>query len=114
MERTKTNEDIIDNLLSDTRTNKIIWFSDDDIFYTKINVKDDINIIFKFSDTYEEEEEYTEFGAYMDMFSFNMLTLDVYLTKKYKKEMYCKRITSNQVKLQDLLNMLIFTAIKIK
>jgi hypothetical protein len=116
----KKNEQIIDLLINDTKKDKIYWYTDNpnDFIYTRmIKLYSDkrgdtrIDIIFKLSDSiYEEEFEYPEMGyaSYEFQNLFNSITtLDIYIKKNNKKEIFCKRISDYQMKLDELMRLVI-------
>lgn len=102
----KTKEQIIDTLLSDTRSGNLIWYIDRDIKYSRhtlIHDKDNrIDVIFKLSEDLMEDEYSLDSMYYMGEM-FDTITLDIYLCKNNKKEIFCDRIYTNQFKLYDLM-----------
>lgn len=115
---TKSDEEIIDLLMEDTKRGKLHWYEDDSdpdcnyIYtrminkYAKIPGKRDelrIDTIFKISDQLIEEEEDQDIGyEFQDLFN-NMISLDIYMSKNLKKEVFCRRILTGQLKLSNLL-----------
>lgn len=106
----KSDSDIIDLLMEDTKKNELEWYGEDDMIYTKISKKygyTKIDTIFKISDQLIEEEYDNEIFGYefQNMFS-DVITLDVYMSKNGKKEIFCRRILTGQLKLSNLLEII--------
>jgi len=108
----KSDSDIIDLLMEDTKKNKLEWYGEDDMIYTKVTKnygETKIDTIFKISDQLMEDEygENEMFGyEFQDMFS-NVITLDIYMSKNGKKEIFCRRISIGQLKLSNLLEIVL-------
>jgi hypothetical protein len=101
----KTDDEIIDRLIEDTREEKLKWFaSTDDLIYAKhrkIYGNTVVDVIFKLFDQFEEQ--YSEFAYYDFHDGFDtILVLDIYFSKNNKKEIFCKRISAYQLKLSNL------------
>lgn len=102
----KTDEEIIERLMEDTRGNKLKWYATtDDLIYAKhrkIYGNTVVDVIFKIFDQFEEQ--YSEFAYYDFHDGFDtILVLDIYFSKNNKKEIFCKRISAYQLKLSNLL-----------
>jgi len=111
----KTDEQIINRLLDDTREGKLTWYFDEKLDYiycrrcivkdgiSNIKGSDKIYIIFRLSDSSieEEQEPYYEFQDYFG--TCTILSLDIYMSKNLKKEIFCRRIIAHQLKLTELL-----------
>lgn len=112
----KTDEQIINRLLDDTREGKLTWYFDEKLEYiycrrgivkdgiSNIKGSERIDIIFRLSDSSieEEQEPYYEFQDYF-MDACTILSLDIYMSKNLKKEIFCRRIIAHQLKLTELL-----------
>lgn len=101
----KTDEQIIDQLMAESKKGLLNWYSDNDYIYTRRIIKKNdtrVDILFKISDQLLEDEIYSEYAYYQDAFA-NMITLDIYMTKNHKKEIFIRRISSFQLKLSNLL-----------
>lgn len=114
----KKNEQILDLLIDDTKKGKLHWYADNpnDFIYTKmVKIFTDkrgdtrIDTIFKLSDSIYEEE-YPEMGfvsyEFQDLFN-SLTTLDIYIKKNNKKEIFCKRISDHQMKLDELMRLVL-------
>lgn len=114
----KTDIEIIERLISDTKRGALNWYGDDDYIYTRV-VTTPVNeirvdTIFKISDQQVEQETDDLFTyEFQDMFSA-VVTLDIYMSKYRKsdgkwvassKEKFCRRlsISGTQLKLSELL-----------
>ena len=122
----KTDEQIIDRLISETKNNTRHWYfvgkeSEIEFLYTKVRkeveirgTKTIIDTIFKISDQLIEEEDddeiYSEF-QYPSQKN-NIITLEIYISKNNKKEIFCRRISSHQLKLSDLVGVALPIAVK--
>lgn len=115
---TKSDEDIIDLLMEDTKRGWLHWYEDDsdpdcNYIYTRmikkypkiIGKRNELRVdtIFKISDQLIEEEQDEDIGfEFQDLFN-NMISLDIYMSKNLKKEVFCRRILTGQLKLSNLL-----------
>ena len=120
----KTDEQIISKLLEDTKANKLRWYFVGEeraieYLYTKVRkevtIKGDktiISTIFKIADQLiEDDEQYSEFQE--DIFAqVNLITLDVLFNKNNKKDIFCKRILGHQLKLSELVALVLPIAVK--
>lgn len=122
----KSNEDLIEDLTHDTFERKLRWYGDDsmDYYYCRrrvikndiSNIKDDkdkIDIIFKISESLVDEEEDDvpyQFQAYYE--SYPSISLEIYMSKNGKKEIFCKRIMDHQLKLVELLSTVVHNSEK--
>ncbi len=107
----KSDIDIIDLLMEDTKKGRLHWFGEDDMIYTNVVEKygeTAVDTIFKISDQLIEDEYENEMFGYefQDMFS-NVITLDIYMRKNNKKEIFCRRISTGQLKLSNLLEIIL-------
>jgi len=119
----KPEDEIISTLMRDTKDKKFTWYADpkEEILYCKrrlvkdpsTNIKgnDKIDLIFKISDQLVEEEidedDYM-FAEYQGFYpSRNLISLDISISKNNKKEIFCRRITSYQLKLTELLEIIL-------
>lgn len=100
----KTDEQILDIILSDTRSGNLLWKIDRDIRYSRYsfthNDSNKIDLIFKLSEDLMEDEDFDH--MYYN-FSMENITLDIYLSKNNKKEFFCKRIFTFQYKLNEIM-----------
>lgn len=106
----KTDEEIIDLLILDTKRSKLKWVTKDDtITSKKINVygSNVITTIMTLSDELVEDEELINIYGYSAEFSNyitqNVISLDIYMNKNGKKNIFCRRIIAHQLKLSDLI-----------
>lgn len=100
----KSDIEIIDKLILDTQRGKIFWYhKNDDVIFSKLHIIHNGNIItltFELSDIDSDFDEYTEYSFQLD----KLVILDIFLSKKnIKKRIFCKRISSCQMKLFDLI-----------
>lgn len=98
----KSNIDIINRLMNDTKLDKLHWYyKDDDILYTKIILLEKgsrITLIFEITDVDSGYDNYSEYD-----FHNSMIVLDIFLSKKNNKNrIFIKRISDYQIKLSDL------------
>jgi hypothetical protein len=114
----KTDEQIINKLLDDTREGKLSWYSDMTLNYmycrrrivkdpsSNIKEEDKIDIIFKLSDDIVEQEQDTFPYEFQDYFSdsYTIISLDIYMSKNLKREVFCRRVTNHQLKLTELMS----------
>ncbi len=114
----KTNDKIIKSLTDDTKKGKLHWYTDDKTIYTrlvKILGEDEsttrIDLIFKISDE-TIEDEYNDYAHYFgyeqsSLFETTIVTLEIYMSKNKKKEVFCKKISTDQLALSDLLGVIL-------
>lgn len=101
----KTDDEIVDRLTEESKKGLLNWYRDQDFIYTRRIIKKDdtrIDILFKISDELLEDEIYSEYAYYQDAMG-SMITLDIYMTKNHKREIFIRRISMPQLKLSDLL-----------
>jgi hypothetical protein len=108
----KKEEDIVDKLMEDTMNGKLNWYKDDEYIFCTVRTEQGTEIIDTIFRLWEE--------SYMDEFSGYMgydiesedddyfIILDIYMKKNKKgKEIFIGRIKSFQLKLTELLNVVI-------
>ena len=106
----KTDEQIVERLMNDSKDHKFHWHKDSDYIYTKLmKVHEDtkIDIIFKISDQLEQLEIYSEYQNELQDDFDSIITLDIYMRKNGKKEIFCRRISALQLKLSNLLEIVL-------
>jgi hypothetical protein len=103
----KSDRDIVETLIIDTISDKIIWENHQSFIFTKIKIDNGVFLIFKITDTLEEEEddEYTSrYTNYFDDSMSRIINLNVFMKKKSNpKEIFLKKINVSQIELIDLL-----------
>lgn len=108
----RSDKEIIDKLISDTKRNAIHWYNTTDMIYCKIGKQIGNNlifIIFKISDQMVEEYPYNKFDFDQSSSDVNdtVIVLDIYISKSNKREIFCKRIQDYQLKLINLIDTII-------
>ena len=106
----KSDEEIINLLILDTRRSNLKWeYTDDTITTKKISVygSNVITTIMTISDELVEDEELVNMYGYSAEFtnyiSQKVVSLDIYMNKNGKKNIFVRRIVSHQLKLSDLI-----------
>jgi hypothetical protein len=104
----KSNRDIVETLIIDTISDKINWGSNQSFIFTKIKINEGVFLIFKITDTLEEEEddEFTSryYTDYYDQSMSRIINLNVFMKKNSNsKEIFLKKINVSQIELMDLL-----------
>ena len=100
-------EDLIKKIISDTLNEKVDWVRDDDFDHIYMLVESngvELKLIISDTDAIESFPifGFDEFSSYYEQ---KILTLDIYMIKK-NREIFCKRITSHQLLLTDLVNII--------
>ena len=108
----KSDEDIVDSLMEDTMKGKLIWYKDDEYIFCTISTEKGTEIIETIFRLWEESYM-NEFSNYMgyeleDEDDEYLIILDIYMRKNKKgKEIFIGRIKNYQLKLTELLNVVI-------
>lgn len=116
----KSNNEIIESLIKDTKDNKFKWYrNQDELFYARrrkiVKTKYGetiLDIIFRI---YEQEighddyyDEYSNFSwEYQQLMKEKLITLDILITKNGKKEILCRKMTNYQHNLKTLIKEII-------
>lgn len=100
----KTHLEIIDRLIDDTISSRLLWYDDGDYFRSTIRTEKHglkLDTIFKLSDCMYSDPA----NIYTTYEDDDIITVDIYIKKNAGgKEIFCIRIKDHQLKLLELLN----------
>lgn len=108
----KSEEDIVDRLMEDTMNGRLNWYKDDEYIFCTVRTEKETDIVDMIFRIWEESymDEYTGYVGYdiEDEDDEYFIILDIYMRKNKKgKEIFIGRIKSYQLKLTELLNVVL-------
>jgi hypothetical protein len=108
----KSEEDIVDRLMDDTIQGKLNWYKDEEYIYCSVRTEKGTDIVDTIFRIWEESymNEFTGYVGYdiEDEDDEYFIILDIYMKKNKKgKEIFIWRIKNYQLKLTELLNVVL-------